>query len=331
MINRKYDINIKIMRDRQDVKDILSGKDKRLLLVIGPCSAWPKKAVIDYVKQIKKIDKKVNSYLKIIIRVYTQKPRTIDGWNGLTIQPDPFKSPNLAKGIKCAVELMQKVLNMSMPIADEALFLSPANILKNYLTWMAIGARSCEDQEHRSFASGIDMPVGIKNPTSGSIETAINSILAVQSEQFSSYYSSKKKTKGNPFAHLVLRGGQKGPNCTIGNLLLAIKLLKEKNIKNPAIIIDASHDNSIFHHRKNHDRQIANIQQVMRLMKNDKSLSRFIKGFMIESFIKDGRQDIKTIHPREIDMEGLSITDACLSLEKSKKIIFEIAQACKSI
>lgn len=315
-----------IIKDRKEIEKILAGKDRRMILIAGPCSAWPSSAVIEYAERLKKVSDEVEPFLKIILRVYTQKPRTIAGWNGPLIEPDPFKSPNLEKGMQYVSNLMNKILEIGLPIADEALFLEPSMKLSKYLSWAAIGARSSEDQEHRGFASGLNLPVGIKNPTSGSIRSGVESVLAVQFSQISLLYSAKKRTVGNPLAHLVLRGGKDENNSGKSDLETAVRLLKENKIKNPSIIIDASHGNCVRKKMKNHNLQIENIRKVLKLIKNNPDLQKYIKGFMVESFLKDGSQDLRK---KNIDKDGLSITDPCLSWDKTKDLIFEIAQDIK--
>jgi 3-deoxy-7-phosphoheptulonate synthase len=170
----------KIERDREAVKKILQNKDDRLLVIVGPCSAWPNEAVIEFARRLKEIDAKVNRALKLIMRVYIQKPRTTKGWTGPVNQPDPFNPPNIALGIEYTRNMMVQVIEMGLPIADEALFTHNAKGFLELLSWVAIGARSTEDQEHRIFASAIDCAVGLKNPTHGSLLVGVNSVIAAQ-------------------------------------------------------------------------------------------------------------------------------------------------------
>jgi len=315
-----------IIKDRKEIEEILTGKDNRMIFIVGPCSAWPSSAVINYAKKLKKVSEDVKPFLKIILRVYTQKPRTINGWNGMMAEPDPFMPPDLERGVKFSIDLINKILKIGLPIADEALFLFPSLVLSNYLSWISVGARSSENQEHRGFASGMNMPVGIKNPTSGSIIDGINGVLAAQSSQVSLFHSVKKRTAGNPFSHLVLRGGQTGSNCGKTKLKSAIRLLKENNVKNPSIIIDASHGNCIKQKIKDHTLQDDNVIGVLKLIRSNPDLFKHIKGFMVESFLKDGAQDIKKNNSTSIDRNGLSVTDPCLSWDKTRNLIFETAR-----
>lgn len=318
----------RIESSRREIKDILEGKDQRLLLIVGPCSAWPNNAVVQYGKLLSKINKEVDKKLKIVLRLYTQKPRTISGWNGPLAQPDPYQNPDFKKGIAYCHELMSALLNMDLALADEMLFLKPSLSLIGYLSWTVIGARSSEDQEHRNFASRFDIPFGIKNPTSGSIEKGIESVMAAQSSQLDTVFYSNARTRGNDYAHLVLRGGANGSNINENCIRGAIKLMLKNNIKNPSIIIDVSHDNCLVENKKSINKQIDNIDDAFVLLKKN-YFQKYIKGFMLESFIKEGRQDVKKIKKMDLDMDGLSISDSCLSWSKTQELIYKIANFIK--
>ena len=202
----------KIAKDTEEVKNILEGKDKRMLVIIGPCSAWPREAVLEYARRMKELEPKVKDNLKIVMRTYIQKPRTTKGWTGPINQPDPCLPADIEAGMKYCREMMIKIIELGLPIADEALFTHGARGFLELLSWVAIGARSTEDQEHRIFASAVDCAVGMKNPTSGSLEIAVNSLIAAQHPHVAVFDGTEVETHGNKYAHLVLRGGEKEPN-----------------------------------------------------------------------------------------------------------------------
>ena len=307
-----------VEKDRKEIIDIITGRDKRKLLIIGPCSAWPYEAVIDYANELGKIAENVKDRIKIIMRVYTQKPRTTIGWTGPMNQPDPYKEADIETGIIYCRKMMIDVLNMRLPIADEALFTHNEGYFSDLLSWVAIGARSAEDQEHRIHASMMDVAVGMKNPTSGDIAVSVNSVIAAQYHHVFLLHGNQIRTKGNPYAHLVLRGG-KNPNYDFESLKTATKLLQEKEIKNTAIIVDVSHENSVDPKtkKKNPLLQPNVLANVIDSMKKDNNLYKLIKGFMVESFIKTGKQDLN----KDVDTSGLSITDACIGIEETKEMI----------
>src|SRR3989338_2094551 len=234
----------KVEKDRSEIRDILSGKDKRLLFIVGPCSAWPKEAVFTYAERLKKLSDELESKLKLVMRVYIQKPRTIKGWLGPVNQPDPYERADIATGIEYCRDMMVRIVEMGLPIADEAVFTHNAKGFAELLSWIAIGARSVEDQEHRIFASGSYCAVGMKNNTTGNIEVAAHGIVAAQHKHPAVYDGNQVETNGNPYAHLVLRGGETGPNYGVDDLMRADAPFRKHKVKNPAIIVDASHDNS---------------------------------------------------------------------------------------
>jgi len=316
----------KIAKDRKEIKNIFSGKDHRLLIVVGPCSAWPYKATFHYAQKLQKLNQKLSKKLKIIMRVYTQKPRTSKGWTGPINQPDPFSPPNIEEGMRYARKLMIQILKLGLPIADEAVFPHHAKGFLELLSWVAIGARSTENPEHRIFASAIDCPVGMKNPTSGSIEIAVNSLIAGQNTHTAVMNESQVQTQGNPFAHLVLRGGIDRPNYHIEDLYHAKKSLKKAKILNPAIIVDASHDNCKIAGIKNPDQQINVVQEVLTTLKSHPDLRKFVKGFMFESFLKNGCQKLENVTQKTLDLRGLSLTDPCLSWDQTEELLKRIAE-----
>jgi len=315
-----------IAKDRKEVQNILSGKDNRMLMIIGPCSAWPYDAVIEYASRLKDLSEKVDNKLKLVLRTYIQKPRTTKGWTGPVNQPNPFSEPDIEEGIKYTRSLMVKVLEMGLPIADEALFTHNAKGFLELLSWVAIGARSVEDQEHRIFASAVNCPVGMKNPTSGNIQIGVNSIIAAQNSHTAVFNGYQVETNGNNFAHLVLRGGADGgPNYHVEDLLLAKKLIQENNVLNPAIVIDASHDNALVDGKKDFTQQVNVIKEVMNNLVEHPELKGIIKGFMVESFIKAGNQNASKLTPETVDLSGLSITDPCLGWEETEELILDLA------
>lgn len=315
-----------VFKDRKEVCDILEGKDERLLFILGPCSAWPSEAVLEYAKRLKKLSNKIEKKVKVLMRVYIQKPRTVRGWLGPVNQPDPFAPADISKGIAYCREMMVKVIEMGLPIADEALFTHNAKGFAELLSWIAIGARSVEDQEHRIFASGADCPVGMKNGTSGSIDVAVNAVVAAQHKHVAVIDGYQVETGGNPFAHLVLRGGESGPNYHQEHVHLARKMLEKHRVKNPAIIIDASHDNCKLDGVKSGAQQVVVVKEVLAYMKTDPEYRRLVRGFMMESFLKDGSQKLESTTTETIDRGGLSITDPCVGWNETEKLLLEIAQ-----
>ena len=316
-----------IKSDREAIINIIENRDNRKLLIIGPCSAWPNSAVISYCEQLKEISNLVSDKIKIIIRVYTQKPRTALGWTGPANQIDPFKPSDIEKGIIYCRKMMLSVLELGFPIADEALFTHNQGYFSDLLSWIAIGARSSEDQEHRIFASMINHPVGLKNPSSGNLNIAINSIISAQNSHVFLLNSKQIKSNGNTHSHLVLRGGNGTSNIYYDDLLKACNLLQKKGIINPSIIVDCSHDNSIDHTtgKKNPLKQGEVLLETLDNMHKNELLFKTIKGFMIESFIKTGNQNLNDFkNSEQLDLTGLSITDSCIGIEKTKKIILEL-------
>ena len=321
----------KINRDRNEIKNILEGKDSRFLVIVGPCSAWPMEAVLEYAHKLKNLEEKLKDHIKIVMRVYIQKPRTTKGWTGPINQPDPLKKANIENGIYYAREMMVKVVELGLPIADEVLFTHNAKSFQELLSWVAIGARSTEDQEHRIFASALGCAVGLKNPTYGSIDIGVNSVVAAQHPHIAILDGHEVQTHGNPYAHLVLRGGQQGTNYSKEHIKIAEKEMEKHGIQNPAIIVDASHDNCKVDGKKFHRQQIKVVREVLETMKNENELRKVVKGFMIESFIKEGNQKIDPTHPENIDLGGLSLTDPCLDWEQTEELLLELNEAQKNL
>jgi 3-deoxy-7-phosphoheptulonate synthase len=315
-----------VLTHRKEIEDILSGKDDRLMVIVGPCSAWPSEAVLTYAMKLKKLSDVVEKKVKVLMRVYIQKPRTIKGWLGPVNQSDPFSTPDIAKGAAYCRDMMVQINEMGLPVADEALFTHNAKGFAELLSWMAIGARSVEDQEHRIFASGADCPVGMKNATSGSIELAVNGIVAAQHQHHAVLDGYQVETSGNAFAHLVLRGGLKGTNYDPKHVAKAGTLFAKHAVKNPAILIDASHDNCKKDGVKDPMLQPVVVREVLGYMKADPAYRKLVKGFMLESFIKPGNQKLEALTSETIDRGGLSITDPCIDWDTTDALLKEIAK-----
>lgn len=315
-----------ILQHQAEIKAILAGQDSRMLVIVGPCSAWPEAAVLEYAERLKKLSNQVNHALKIVMRVYIQKPRTTKGWIGPVNQPDPFRYPDIEAGINYARQMMVKVVEMGLPIADEALFTHNARGFLELLSWVAIGARSAEDQEHRIFASAINCPVGLKNPTHGSLEVAVNSVIAAQYPHVAVLNGYEVQTHGNDYAHLVLRGSKTGPNYSVTHLHEVKERMRQQNIKNPAIVVDVSHDNCLRDGKKDPLFQEQIVMEILHSVKNNPELKSLVRGVMIESFIKEGCQNIDKLAPDTVDLSGLSITDPCLGWEKTQALVLKLAQ-----
>lgn len=309
-----------VLKHRDEIKQILKGNDKRKLLIVGPCSAWPCDAVIEYAQKLKELESEVNN-IKIVLRVYTQKPRTTIGWSGLAKQPDPFKPINIDKGLEEVRKLMIQIIDLGLPIADEIVAPQKFEYVDDMLSWFAIGARTTESQPHRLLASGADMPVGFKNSTQGNIDVAVNGIISAQHSHEYLHAFQQIKTSGNPYAHLILRGGNNTPNYDRESLQLAI--LKLASVKTQAIIVDASHDNAIdfVSKKKDASRQPIIIEEVCSYF-SDGPINNIIKGFMVESFLQLGNQKISS--QETCDGNGLSITDPCLGWGETKNLIIDL-------
>lgn len=309
----------KNQRDKE-LEAIIKGDDKRIILVIGPCSSDNEEAVLDYANRLAALQEKVKEKIFIVMRVYTAKPRTNgDGYKGLIHQPDVEGLPNLINGIKAVRDLHYRVITETgLTTADEMLYPENLPLVDDLVSYIAIGARSVENQQHRFVASGIDMPTGMKNPTSGNLKVMFNGIYAAQHSQEFLYSSSEVKTSGNPLAHAILRGGLKEdgryvPNYYYDNLLHAIEMYESSNLENPFIMIDTNHDNS----GKRYMEQIRIVRQTLINREWNEKINKYVRGFMIESYIEDGRQD----HP---DTYGKSITDPCLGWKKTEDLVLEI-------
>ncbi len=314
-------ISVKTERDRE-IKDIFLGKDDKFILIIGPCSADREDAVLDYTCRLSKLQEKVKDKIFIIPRIYTNKPRTTgDGYKGLVHQPDPEKKPDTYEGILAIRRLHTKAIEESgLVCADEMLYPSEYRYLSDILSYVAIGARSVENQEHRLVSSGLDIPVGMKNPTSGDISVMLNSITAAQHSHNFIYRGWDVTTSGNPYAHAIYRGyvnkhGKSMPNYHYEDLMLLFEMYSAKNLENPALIVDVNHSNS----GKMYLEQIRIAKEILHSRRHSGDIKKLVKGLMIESYIEDGCQKIGE------GVYGKSITDPCLGWDKSEKLVLEIA------
>ena len=315
-------IAIKQQRDH-DIRQILMGVDNRLLLIIGPCSADNEHSVCEYIGRLAAVQEEVKQQILMIPRIYTNKPRTTgEGYKGMVHQPDPEKATDLYEGIKAIRRLHIKALReYHMPAADEMLYPENYAYLADVLAYNAIGARSVENQQHRLTASGVDTPVGMKNPTSGDFTVMLNSIRAAQIGHTYIYNGWEVKTPGNPFVHAILRGavdpnGRSIPNYHYEDLIRVAKEYKKQRLKNPAIIVDTNHANSM----KRFYEQPRIAREVLMSRNYDALLRKMIKGFMIESYLVEGSQGIGE------NIYGKSITDACLGWEDTRALIYNIAE-----
>lgn len=313
---------IKAERDKE-VEAVFRGEDKRFILVIGPCSADHEDSVLEYISRLARVQEKVKDSIIILPRIYTNKPRTTgEGYKGMAHQPDPTKEPNLAEGIKAIRNLHLKAFSEShLTSADEMLYPENYRYLKDILGYVAIGARSVENQHHRLVVSGLDIPVGMKNPTSGDISVMINSIIASQLEHRFMFDGWEVETSGNPLCHAVLRGavdsyGRNIPNYHYENLIQLAQVYEKKGLKNPSIIVDTNHANSM----KKYSEQPRIAGEVLHSRKFDSKLRSMVKGLMIESYLVGGRQEIGE------NVYGKSITDPCLGWEETEKLIYHIAE-----
>ena len=318
---------IKKERDAQ-IREIFTGESDRFLLIIGPCSADNEQSVLEYLERLAALQKKVEDRILIIPRIYTNKPRTTGkGYKGLLHQPDPSREPDLLAGIIAIRELHMRSIELTgMTAADEMLYPENYRYLDDLLGYVAVGARSVEDQQHRMVVSGMDIPVGMKNPTSGDLSVMFNSIMAAQSKHNFIYRGWDVTTDGNDLAHVVLRGGVNKhgnnlPNYHYEDLLLLNEQYGKKNLKNPAVVVDCNHSNS----NKQHMEQIRIAREVLHSRRYNEGLRKLVKGLMIESYLVGGRQD-SVGGPDHV--YGQSITDACLGWEDSEKLVFDIYREC---
>ena len=316
-------VALKQKRDKE-IQDVFTGKSDKFLLIIGPCSADNADSVLDYTSRLAKMQEKVADKIIIIPRIYTNKPRTTgQGYKGMIHQPDPTKKPDMLEGLIATRKLHTRAIaETGLTCADEMLYPENHRYFSDLLSYVAIGARSVEDQQHRLTASAIDIPVGMKNPTSGDLSVMLNSIVAAQASHTFLYRGWEVQSKGNPLSHAILRGfvnkhGQNHSNYHYEDLSLLRELYLKKNLANPAIIVDANHANS----NKQYLEQIRICKEVLHSCKLNPEFKKLVKGFMIESYIEDGCQKV------EEGVYGKSITDPCLGWEKSERLILDIAES----
>lgn len=313
-----------VERRDKEIKDIFAGKDDRILLIIGPCSADKEDSVLDYISRLRKVQDKVADKIFIIPRIYTNKPRTTgSGYKGMLHQPDPNKKPDMFKGIVAIRSMHIRALKETgFSCADEMLYPENHRYLDDILAYVAIGARSVENQQHRLVASGVDVPVGMKNPTGGDLSVMMNSITAAQRGHTFLYRGWEVHSQGNPYAHAILRGymnkhGESLPNYHYEDLMHLVRLYASGMFKNPACIIDTNHSNS----GKNPFEQGRIVKEVISARRFSDEIRRMVKGFMIESYIEDGSQSV------DGGCYGKSITDPCLGWEKTERLILELADS----
>ncbi len=309
----------------KEVQDIFEGTSKKMLLVIGPCSADREDAVMEYCEKLKAVQEKVEDKLVIVPRIYTNKPRTTgDGYKGMLHQPDPNEKPDPFKGILAIRHLHTRVLTeLGMSTADEMLYPDNHRYLSDLMSYVAVGARSSENQEHRLVSSGISVPVGMKNPTAGDLSVMMNSITAAQHSHSFIYRGWDVETTGNPLAHAILRGyvdetGKSHPNYHYEDLEQLCEMYAKTNLSNPAVIVDANHANS----GKKYAEQPRICKEVLHSCRHNTDIAKIVKGFMVESYLVDGAQKLGSCEP----VYGQSITDPCLGWEKTEKLILDIAE-----
>ncbi len=318
-------LKIKKERDRE-IRDIFTGNSDRFVVIVGPCSADNEDSVCEYVSRLAKINDKVSDRLMIIPRIYTNKPRTTgEGYKGMLHQPEPDQAPDLLAGIIAIRKLHTRAISESgLTAADEMLYPENRSYLDDILSYEAIGARSVENQQHRLTASSMDIPVGMKNPTSGDFSVMLNSVVAAQSSHNFIYRGMDVTTDGNELAHVILRGGVDKygtciPNYHYEDLVRLLDMYRQRDLKNPAAIVDANHSNS----NKQFREQIRIVSEVLHSRRYNTELKQLIKGVMIESYLEEGCQKID-----EHRIYGKSITDPCLGWDDTESLIYKIAEEC---
>jgi 3-deoxy-7-phosphoheptulonate synthase len=316
----------KIKQERdEEIKKVFTGESDKFIVMIGPCSADNEEAVCDYVRRLVPIQEKVRDKVIIIPRIYTNKPRTTgEGYKGIMHQPDPEKKPDPLAGIIALRHMhIRAIEETGLTAADEMLYPENLRYVMDFLSYIAIGARSVENQQHRLVASGIDVPTGMKNPTSGDFTVMLNSVVAAQQGHSFIYRGYEVETTGNDLTHTVLRGavnkrGVSLPNYHYEDLQTLLELYHARDLKNPACIVDSNHSNS----NKQYKEQIRIVKEVLHSRTCSNDIRRLVKGVMIESYIEEGCQGIHD------HIYGKSITDPCLGWEDSKRLLYEIAERC---
>lgn len=313
----------KIKRERdEEIAKIFKGESNKFIVIIGPCSADNEEAVLDYTTRLAKIQDKIKDKILIIPRVYTNKPRTTGiGYKGMLHQPNPEEKSDLYGGLVAIRKMHIDIIKETgLTPADEMLYPENYWYLEDVLSYVAVGARSVENQEHRLVSSGIDVPVGMKNPTSGDFSVMLNSVVAAQSKQTFIYRTNEVTTNGNALTHCILRGavnkhGQNNPNYHYEDIVRLYNMYKARELQNPAVIIDANHSNS----GKQYKEQVRICKEVLHNCKYNPNIRELVKGVMIESYIEEGTQKVGE------GIYGKSITDACLGWNQSEELLYEIA------
>ena len=312
---------IKKQRD-EEIRDVIAGRSNKMLVVVGPCSAHEPAPTLEYISRLGKLNEKVKDKLVIVPRVYTNKPRTKGvGYKGMFLQPDPEGAADIARGIRSIRALHLAAINESgLTSADEMLYPENTAYVEDLLSYHAVGARSVEDQLHRQVASGVDAPVGLKNPMSGNIIALVNSIFAAQSPQVFKYGNYQVSSGGNPYAHAILRGGVDAsgsdvPNFHYETVMQLEEMYRGSKLENPAIIIDTNHSNS----GKQYKQQLRIAQEVMQNRRFDERFKGIVKGFMIESFLEEGSQ-------KHDEVFGKSITDPCIGWADTERLLLDLAE-----
>ncbi len=330
-VKKEYPLPQKVIQTKEkrdaEIRAVISGNSDKFLVIIGPCSADSPDPVLEYVHRLAKVQEKVSDRLILVPRIYTSKPRTTgEGYKGMTHQPDPEKQPDVFAGLVAVRALHTAVIEETgLTTADEMLYPENYRYLDDILSYVAVGARSVEDQHHRMTASGMDAAVGMKNPTSGDLSVLLNSVVAAQAKHTFIYRGWEVNTSGNAFAHVVLRGavnryGSSIPNYHYEDLMHLHEMYEQRDLKNPAVIVDTNHSNS----GKQYLEQIRIAREVLHSRSYSPILHKLVKGFMIESYLVDGAQTIG----EEPYIYGKSITDPCLGWEKSEELIYEIYEKC---
>ena len=326
-VKEEYPVSAEMARVKQRrdsaVKAVFTGESDKFLLIIGPCSADSREPVLEYISRLRRVQDEVADRIIIIPRVYTNKPRTTgEGYKGMLHQPDPFARPDLYRGIIALRELhMTALREYGFTCADEMLYPENHRYLSDLLGYVTVGARSVENQQHRLTASGLNIPVGMKNPTGGDLNVMLNAINTAQHGHTFLYRGWEVESTGNAYAHAILRGsidhsGTCVPNYGRDTVELLASLYVSRGLKNPAVIIDANHDNS----GRDFSKQPVIAREVLAYRRADSALKRLVKGLMIESYLEDGRQSIGD------RVFGRSITDPCLGWEKTERLIYETAE-----
>ena len=312
---------VKAERDKE-ICDVIAGKSDKMLVVVGPCSAHDSAATLEYISRLGKVNEQVKDRLVLVPRIYTNKPRTNGvGYKGMFLQPDPEGEEDIVRGIRSIRSLHIAAINASgLTAADEMLYPENTMYVEDLLSYHAVGARSVENQLHRQVASGLNVPVGLKNPMSGNITALFNSVFAAQSPQIFKYGNYQVSSDGNPYAHAILRGGvdmmgADVPNFHYDTVMQLAEMYQSSNLKNPAIIIDTNHSNS----GKNFKRQMDIAYEVMQNRRADATFKKMVKGLMMESFLIEGNQTRNEVF-------GKSITDPCLGWEDTERLLFAIAE-----